>query len=55
MLSLRGVLFAVHLRTGLIAGTFFILLGFSHSPLVYSSLLQASAGAPKAIAQGSPP
>src|SRR5579871_524406 len=54
MVSLRKVLFQIHLWIGLIAGILFILLGLSGSALVYPSLFQFSPPVPKATAKGSP-
>src|SRR5580698_1200605 len=52
MVSVRNILFQIHLWVGLIAGIFFILLGLSGSALVYPDLLQLRPQAPKAVAQG---
>src|SRR5437016_6337163 len=54
MLSVRRVLFQIHLWLGLIAGIFFILVGLSGSALVYPSLLQSSSSVPKATSPGAP-
>ncbi len=53
-MSLRKILFQIHLWTGLVAGLFFIVLGLSGSALVYPSLLQTEARAPRTTTQGSP-